>query len=56
MRDRAAFETLLAEEDYVAQAGRYLTAAEQLLGQRPRLLLCMLNYAGTVHVTTDLVT
>ncbi|MBC8449775.1 MAG: UvrD-helicase domain-containing protein [Chloroflexi bacterium] len=56
VRDRAAFETLLAEEDYVAQTRRYLTAAEQLLGPRPQMLLCMLNYGGTVYVATEFVT
>ena len=47
---QADFERLLAEEDYYAQAGRYVTAAEQLLGQRPRFILCMLNYAGSVYL------
>jgi ATP-dependent exoDNAse (exonuclease V) beta subunit len=53
--DRARFEELLAEEDYLAQAGRYLAAAENLLGQRPRCVLCMLNYAGAVHLEAGLV-
>jgi ATP-dependent helicase/nuclease subunit A len=53
--DRARFEELLAEEDYLAQAGRYRAAAENLLGQRPRCVLCMLNYAGAVHLETGLV-
>jgi ATP-dependent exoDNAse (exonuclease V) beta subunit len=53
--DRAQFEALLAAEDYVTQAQRYTVAAERLLGQRPRCILCMLNYAGTVHLETDLV-
>jgi len=50
VRDRAALDALLAEEDYIPQATRYVEAAEQLLGQRPRLLLCLLNYAAGVHV------
>jgi ATP-dependent exoDNAse (exonuclease V) beta subunit len=52
--NRARFEELLAEEDYLAQAGRYLAAAERLLAQRPRCILCMLNYAGRVHLETEL--
>jgi len=55
VRDQTAFEALLAEEDYLRQARRYLSAAEQLLGQRPRFILCMLNYAGAVHLETHLV-
>jgi ATP-dependent exoDNAse (exonuclease V) beta subunit len=50
VRDEADFELLLAEEDYVDQARRYLSATEILLGQRPHLLLCMLNYARQVRV------
>jgi ATP-dependent exoDNAse (exonuclease V) beta subunit len=53
--DRAGFEELLAEEDYLVQARRYLAAAERLLGQRPGCILCMLNYAGAVHLETNLV-
>jgi ATP-dependent helicase/nuclease subunit A len=52
--DRTRFEELLAEEDYLAQAQRYLAATERLLGQRPRCVLCMLNYAGAIHLETDL--
>jgi ATP-dependent exoDNAse (exonuclease V) beta subunit len=54
VRDQTAFEALLAEEDYLTQARRYLSAAERLLGQRPRFILCMLNYAGEVHPETHL--
>ena len=54
VRDQADLTRLLAEEDYLAQAGRYLAAAERLLGQRPRFALCMLNYAGGVRVETGL--
>jgi ATP-dependent exoDNAse (exonuclease V) beta subunit len=53
--ERARFEELLAEEDYLAQTRRYLAAAERLLDQRPRCILCMLNYAGAVHLEMDLV-
>jgi hypothetical protein len=34
---------LLRREDYLAQMGRYTAAVEALLGERPRLLLCMLD-------------
>ena len=50
VRDQADFERLLADKDYLAQAQRYALAAERLLGRRPRLLLCMLDYAGGVHL------
>jgi ATP-dependent exoDNAse (exonuclease V) beta subunit len=53
--DRVQFEELLAEEDYLAQIQRYAAAAERLLGQRPLCILCMLNYAGRVHLEADLV-
>ena len=35
------------------QVRRYLAAAEQLLGQRPRPVLCYLNCGGRVHLVTD---
>ncbi len=54
VRDRIAFEALLAEEDYLAQASQYVSAARQLLDQEPRFTLCMLNYAGAVHPETHL--
>jgi ATP-dependent exoDNAse (exonuclease V) beta subunit len=50
VRDAADFERLLAEKDYLAQAQRYALATERLLGQRPRVILCMLNYAGGVYL------
>jgi ATP-dependent exoDNAse (exonuclease V) beta subunit len=50
VRDEADFERLLAEEGYLAQAQRYASAAERLVGQEPRVVLCLLNYAGAVHV------
>jgi len=31
-----------------------VAAVEQLLGQRPRSILCLLNYAGGVHVLDPL--
>jgi ATP-dependent helicase/nuclease subunit A len=50
VRTRVAFDQLLAKEDYLEQAQRYLSAAGRLLGQQPRLILCMLNYAGVVYL------
>jgi len=50
VRDAAALERLLAEEDYLAQAERYAAAVERLLGSRPAVALCLLDYAGGVHV------
>jgi ATP-dependent helicase/nuclease subunit A len=50
VEDRADFERLLKREDYLAQAQRYEVAVERLLGQRPRVVLCMLNYAGGVYL------
>ena len=50
VEDRADFERLLKREDYLAQAQRYVIAVERLLGQRPRVVLCMLNYAAGVHL------
>ena len=39
IRDQAALERLLAEEDYLAQAERYVAAVERLLGSRPEAVL-----------------
>jgi ATP-dependent helicase/nuclease subunit A len=50
VRDGAGLERLLAKEDYLAQAGRYVHAAERLLGQAPRMVLCMLNFARSVQL------
>ncbi len=50
VRDAAALERLLAEEDYLAQAERYAAAVERLLGSRPKVVLCLLDLAGGIHV------
>ena len=50
VRNEADFEKLLAEEDYLAQAQRYIAAAEHLICQRLRFSLCMLNHGGGVHL------
>ena len=50
VRDRVDLEKRLAEQGYLAQAQRYVTAMERLLGQRPRSVLCMLNLDGAVYL------
>jgi ATP-dependent exoDNAse (exonuclease V) beta subunit len=45
VQDEAGLEQLLEREDYLAQTARYVRAVERLLGQRPRAILCLLNYA-----------
>jgi ATP-dependent exoDNAse (exonuclease V) beta subunit len=50
VRDQADLERLLAEQDYVGQARRYGSAAERLVGQRPSVVLCMLNCGGAVYL------
>jgi ATP-dependent exoDNAse (exonuclease V) beta subunit len=50
VKDRSQLERLLVEEGYSAQAQRYVAAAERLLGQRPRCVLCLLNYGGSVYL------
>jgi ATP-dependent helicase/nuclease subunit A len=53
VEDRAALERTLAEEDYIQQVARYVAAARRLLGERPRPVLCFLNYAGRVRLVED---
>ncbi len=54
LRDQEALERLLDKEDYLAQAQRYVAAVEELLGDRPRFILCMLNYARGVRLLDPL--
>jgi ATP-dependent exoDNAse (exonuclease V) beta subunit len=53
VRDQAALDDLLAEERYVDQVHRYQAALENLLGQRPRAILCLLDYARGVRVLDE---
>jgi ATP-dependent helicase/nuclease subunit A len=53
IQDRDGLERQLQEVDYIPQIERYLAATERLLGERPRPILCFLNYAGHVHTVTD---
>ena len=48
IRSEADLRKLLAEKDYLSQAGRYAAAVERLLGSRPAVVLCLLDYAGGV--------
>lgn len=41
------------EKDYVEQIERYIAAVEQLSGQRPSAVLCLLDYRGEVHQLQD---
>lgn len=50
VRDAADLDRLLADEDYLAQAGRYAAAVAQLSGQQPGVLLCILDYGGSVYL------
>ena len=50
VRDAATLERLLAEADYLAQTERYVTAVEQLLGIRPEVTLCLLDYGGDIFL------
>jgi len=52
VKDEVDFERLLKEKDYLIQARRYVAAMEHLLGQRPRCILCMLNWGRTVRLYT----
>jgi ATP-dependent helicase/nuclease subunit A len=54
LKDEADLKRLLDEEDYLAQAGRYKVAVKQLLGQEPQLVLCLLDFDGSVRLETDL--
>jgi len=51
VHDVAHRERLRAE--YAPQVARYLAAAEQLLGARPRAVMCFLNVDGAVQVVED---
>jgi ATP-dependent exoDNAse (exonuclease V) beta subunit len=43
IRDESAVAQFLIDLDYIAQVERYAAAAGQLLGERPRLVICLLN-------------
>lgn len=43
IRDESTVKGFLIDKGYVGQIERYGTAVNQLLGERPRLLICLLN-------------
>jgi ATP-dependent exoDNAse (exonuclease V) beta subunit len=53
VEDPADLECKLDQEDYVQQVARYVAAAEQFLGERPKPVLCFLNYSGRVRLVDD---
>jgi len=46
-------ENVLQEKDYLEQVRSYLHVAEDMLGQRPRPVLCFLNYKQDVKLVQD---
>jgi ATP-dependent exoDNAse (exonuclease V) beta subunit len=53
VQDAADLERILEKEDYVQQVARYVAAAERLLHERPRPVLCFLNHARGVRLVED---
>ena len=49
----ADLERILMQEDYVQQVALYVAAAKQLLGERPKPVLCFLNCGGRVRLVDD---
>ena len=54
VKTRGKLTELLDREDYVAQVERYAKAVESLLGHRPTVKLCLLDYAGGILVLNPL--
>ncbi len=52
--DEYGLDRLFDEQDYRAQVRRYSTAVEHVLGSRLATKLCLLDYADTVRVVSDL--
>ena len=50
VRSQVQLQQLLDVESYIAQAQRYVAAVELLVGQRPQVVICLLNYAGAVRL------
>ena len=50
VKDQAELERLLAEEGYSAQAQRYIDRSGATAGPTASVILCMLNYGGTVYL------
>lgn len=51
--DRLGVEGILAKKDDLAQVSRYLRAAQELLRERPRPVLCLLSVDGRVLEVQD---
>ena len=51
VRSAAELDRLLAEKGYEEQLRQYGRAVEKLLGERPRLILCLLDYESDVHIS-----
>ncbi len=49
LSDEDKFQRMPARKAYERQARRYALATQRLLGQRPRVILCMLNVASQVR-------
>jgi ATP-dependent helicase/nuclease subunit A len=43
-------QRFVAEEGYESQVQRYAAAVERFIGQRPRTILCLLDYQGEVYL------
>jgi ATP-dependent exoDNAse (exonuclease V) beta subunit len=50
VRDGTHFNRLMADKKYENQLRRYTVAVEKLSGQRPKAILCMLDYARTIFL------
>jgi len=53
IRDQKRFDWIWNKEDYREQVEGYLIAAENILGDRPKPILCFLNYEKRIHLITD---
>jgi ATP-dependent helicase/nuclease subunit A len=50
VRDEAGLAALYKRTDYLIQTRRYVAAASALLGRRPAVIICLLDFAGEVRV------
>jgi ATP-dependent helicase/nuclease subunit A len=55
IRDEVDLDRVLAKKKYPAQMRRYRAAVEMLVGQRPVVKLCLLNYRRGVKILDDIV-
>ena len=52
LKGMSQVEASLVRDGYAEQMARYRRAVERLLGEKPRVLLCFLDVAGTVQVVS----